>query len=142
VPAELVAEWRLGVAPGETVAEVEREYADRLARVVDDDGWLAEHPPEFERFSIQFEPAAVDPDEPVVRALQGALSARGLDPAPTGATYGADSRHYVAAGIPTVVFGPGSIEQAHFPDETVEWGAVLTAGEAIADAAERLFAGS
>jgi acetylornithine deacetylase len=139
VPAELTAEWRLGVAPGETVAAVEREFEERLGAVVEDSEWLSEHPPEFERFSIQFEPAEVDPAEPVVTALQGALDDRGLDPDPTGATYGADSRHYVAAGIPTVVFGPGSIHQAHFPDETVAWRAVLTAGDVIAETAQRFF---
>jgi acetylornithine deacetylase len=137
VPAELTAEWRLGVAPGETVAAVEREFEDRLAEVVEDSEWLREHPPAFDRFSIQFEPAEVDPSEPVVAAVQGALRERALDPDPTGATYGADSRHYVGAGIPTVVFGPGSIEQAHFPDESVEWADVLTAGAVVAGTAER-----
>jgi acetylornithine deacetylase len=62
----------------------------------------------------------------------------GLDEtAPRGATYGADSRHYVAAGIPTVLFGPGTIEQAHFPDETVHWPDVERACETIAAATRR-----
>jgi acetylornithine deacetylase len=51
---------------------------------------------------------------------------------PQGATYGADSRHYVAAGIPTVLFGPGTIEQAHFPNETVHWPDVATARDVLA----------
>lgn len=51
--------------------------------------------------------------------------------------YGADSRHCQAAGIPTVPFGPGSIEQAHFPDESVDVGEVATASAVLADAAER-----
>lgn len=64
------------------------------------------------------------------------MAAAGLDDdAPRGATYGADQRHYVAAGIPTVVFGPGSIEQAHFSDEHVEWSDVKTAAGALASAA-------
>jgi acetylornithine deacetylase len=53
-------------------------------------------------------------------------------------TYGADARHYVAAGIPTVLFGPGSIEQAHFPDETVDAREVETAVDVLADAAAEL----
>jgi acetylornithine deacetylase len=138
VPADLVAEMRIGVAPGETVDEVEAEYERRLAEVVADDEWLAAHPPDFDRFSIQFEPAEIDSDEPVVRVLQAAIEEAGLaDTDPRGATYGADSRHYVAAGIPTVVFGPGTIDQAHFPNETVHWPDVLTAGEVLADAARR-----
>jgi acetylornithine deacetylase len=145
VPAELTAELRIGVAPGETVAEVEEAFEERLAEIVVNDDWLAEHPPEFERFSIQFEPSEIDPDEPVVGALQEAMAANGFSEAdrePRGATYGADARHYVEAGIPTVMFGPGSIEQAHFPDETIAWPEVLTAGEVLADAAREFLESS
>jgi acetylornithine deacetylase len=139
VPSSLTAEWRIGVAPGETVAGVEAEFDDRLADVVADSDWLREHPPEFDRFSVQFEPSAVDPGEPVVRAVQSAMERHGLtDTAPRGVTYGADARHYVTAGIPTVLFGPGSIEQAHFPDETVDARAVETAVDVLADAAAEL----
>ncbi|WP_327050903.1 M20/M25/M40 family metallo-hydrolase [Halomicrococcus gelatinilyticus] len=142
VPATLEAEVRIGVAPGETVAEVERAYEQRLADVVADDDWLREHPPEFERFSIQFEPAETAADEPVVDALQAAMAGHDLDTAPRGATYGADSRHYVAAGIPTALFGPGTIEQAHFPNETVHWPDVLTAAAVLAETAREFLGGS
>ena len=136
VPSSLTAEMRFGVAPGETVDEVEQQYEEALQAVVDADDWLSEHPPSFERFSIQFEPAETDPDEPIVRTLRSAMLDTGLpDTDPRGATYGADSRHYVAAGIPTVVFGPGTIEQTHFPDETIEWADVEQARETIAEAA-------
>ncbi|WP_135823272.1 M20/M25/M40 family metallo-hydrolase [Halorussus ruber] len=138
VPAELTAEFRIGVAPGETVAEVEETFDQRLAELVADDEWLADHPPEFERFSVQFEASEIDADEPVVGAVQRAMEANGLaETDPRGATYGADARHYIDAGIPTVMFGPGSIEQAHFPDETIRWEDVLTAGQVLADAAKR-----
>jgi acetylornithine deacetylase len=135
VPATLTAEMRLGVAPGETVDEVEAMYEERLAEVVEENEWLREHPPTFERFSIQFEAAETDADEPVVGALQSAMGENGLHTTLRGETYGADSRHYVAAGIPTAVFGPGTIEQAHFPNETVQWPDVLTAGTVITEAA-------
>jgi len=136
VPATLTAEFRIGVAPGETVDEVEAEFEQRLAEVVAESEWLSAHPPGFERFSIQFEPSEVDPDEPVVRAVQAAMRTTGLpDAEPRAETYGADARHYIHAGIPAVVFGPGRIEQAHFPDETVHWPDVLAAGETIAEAA-------
>jgi acetylornithine deacetylase len=59
------------------------------------------------------------------------------DTAPAGATYGADSRHYVAAGVPTVLFGPGSVEQAHFPDETVRWADVERARSVLAETVRR-----
>lgn len=134
VPAALSAGVRVGVAPGETVAGVEDALRERLRLVADADAWTREHPPVFERDGIQFEAAAVDADEPVVDALRGAMRAAGLDDEPRGATYGADSRHYVAAGIPTVLFGPGSIDQAHFPDETISLSEVRAAADVLADA--------
>lgn len=139
VPDALTAEVRIGVAPGETVDEVEAAFAERLDEVAAERPWLAEHPPSFERFGVQFEPAEIDPGEPVVTALRDAMRANGLDDTdPRGATYGTDARHYVAAGIPTVVFGPGSIEQAHFPDETIEFSEVETATAVFADVLEGL----
>jgi len=138
VPAELEAEFRIGVAPGETVTEVQAAFEERLAAVVAEDEWLSANPPQFERFSVQFEPSEIDPEEPVVRTLREAMAATGVEGGePRGATYGADARHYVAAGIPTVLFGPGSIQAAHFPNETIEWRSVRRARETLAATAER-----
>ncbi|MEM4780941.1 MAG: ArgE/DapE family deacylase [Halalkalicoccus sp.] len=127
VPARLESEFRIGVAPGETVEEVERHVDARIAEVVAESEWLADHPPSFERFSVQFEPAEIDPGEPIVRAVRDALESADRESDVEGATYGTDARHYVDAGIPTVVFGPGSIQQAHFPDETIDWTEVSAA---------------
>ncbi|MDZ5811514.1 M20/M25/M40 family metallo-hydrolase [Halorubrum sp. AD140] len=138
VPAALTAEFRIGVAPGETVDEVEAAFRARLDEVVAEDPWLREHPPTFERFSVQFEPAEVAVDEPIVEAARAGLVDAGLpDAEPTGATYGADSRHYVAAGVPTVLLGPGTVTEAHYPDETIAWGEVERGRAAIASAVGR-----
>lgn len=138
VPGTLTAEMRLGVAPGESLDDVEREFHDRLDTVIQESQWLSGHPPRFERFSVQFSSAEIDADEPIVRALQSAMEQSGLvNTAPHGETYGADARHYIGAGIPAVVFGPGRIEEAHFPDESIDWSDVLLAGEILAATAER-----
>lgn len=141
VPASLTAQVRIGVAPGETVEEVEAEFRERLESVAADREWLREHPPRFERFSVQFTAAEVDEGARVVERLQAAMRARDLDATPTGATYGADSRHYLDAGIPTVIFGPGSIDVAHYPNEHVHWPEVETARAVLADAARRFLDG-
>lgn len=138
VPAELEAEVRIGVAPGETVDSVVTEFQDRLDIITDSSEWLREHPPSFERFSVQFEPAEVDPTEAIVDALRATLREVGYDDTPTGATYGADARHYIAADIPAVVFGPGTIDEGHYPDETIEWSEVVDATTIIAKAARRM----
>lgn len=66
-------------------------------------------------------------------AARAGLAAVGLpDPEPVGATYGVDSKHCVAAGVQTVLLGPGTITEAHYPDETVVWEEVERGQEAIA----------
>ncbi len=79
VPASLESEFRIGVAPGETVDSVEERVDSRIDELVADSEWLTEHPPAFERFSVQFEPAEIGPDEPIVRAVQNALDSAGRD---------------------------------------------------------------
>lgn len=58
---------------------------------------------------------ALDPDSPAV-AL--ALALTGANRAETVA-YGTEAGHFAAAGIPAVICGPGSIDQAHKADEFV-----------------------
>jgi acetylornithine deacetylase len=141
VPSRLVSEVRIGVAPHETVAEVEAEFRARLDEVVAESDWLSAHPPEFERFSVQFEGSEVDRDEPIVERVFEAATSRGVaDPADRGFTGGTDARHYLGAGIPTVVFGPGSVDIAHQPDEWIRWDDVVRGSEILADAAEAYLA--
>ena len=138
VPASLTAEFRIGVAPDETVADAEAVFRERLEEVAEDDPWLREHPPRFERFSVQFEPYEIAPDEPIVGAVRAGLADVGLpDAEPAGATYGADSRHFVDAGIPAVLFGPGDVGEAHYPNESISWSEVERGREAIAAAVQR-----
>ncbi|WP_280536932.1 ArgE/DapE family deacylase [Halopenitus sp. POP-27] len=137
VPAELTAEIRIGVAPHETVAAVEAEFRDRLQAVVDDDAWLCDHPPEFERFSVQFEGSEIDPEEPIVDAVRSAAADHGVEAPVAGFTGGTDARHFIDAGIPAVVFGPGDLATAHQPDERIAWSDVQTGRSIVADAVER-----
>jgi acetylornithine deacetylase len=43
--------------------------------------------------------------------------------------YGTDAAAFAAAGVPTVVFGPGSIAQAHTADEWIALDQVEKAAE-------------
>jgi len=136
VPGTLTAEFRAGVAPGESLDAVERACRDALDALASED-WPID-PPTVERFGVQFASAEIDADEPVVTALQSAMAGAGLrDTDPVGETYGSDARHYISAGVPTVVFGPGRIEEAHFPDESVHWPDVETAADVFAETARR-----
>jgi len=59
-------------------------------------------------------------DDPVVQTARDAAVRLGLSPEPRGETYGSDaSKLRGRKGIPSIVFGPGSIAQAHSADEWV-----------------------
>jgi acetylornithine deacetylase/succinyl-diaminopimelate desuccinylase family protein len=75
------------------------------------------------------------PDSPVVKAMTAANEYLGLDTELTGFSMGTDGRHFSAAGIPTIIYGPGDPKLAHFPDEWVGIDEVMNATRAYALAA-------
>jgi acetylornithine deacetylase/succinyl-diaminopimelate desuccinylase-like protein len=50
-----------------------------------------------------------------------------------GVPFGTDAPHYAATGCPTVVFGPGSIDQAHTADEWIDVEQLRAAEEMLFD---------
>ena len=48
------------------------------------------------------------------------------------ARYGTNASVFAAAGVPSLVFGPGSIAQAHTADEWIELAQVDTAADILA----------
>jgi acetylornithine deacetylase len=100
--------------PGETVAEVERDVAELLARCRGAD-------PEFEataRTTFARSAMEVPDDSLIARAMSRAVEAVLDRPAlPVGLSFWADSALLADAGIPTVLFGPPG-EGAH---ADVEW---------------------
>jgi acetylornithine deacetylase/succinyl-diaminopimelate desuccinylase family protein len=96
--------------PGETVEMVEAELSAIL-----DDITEAGVPLQAElHTTLVREPFQVDRDEPIVQA---ALEALGPETPVVGVPFWADSAVFSAAGIPTVIFGPGGAG-AH---AAVEW---------------------
>ena len=52
--------------------------------------------------------------------LTAAAASHGATPLRLAARYGTNASVYAAAGVPCVVYGPGSIAQAHTVDEWIE----------------------
>ncbi|MFB6241023.1 MAG: ArgE/DapE family deacylase, partial [Gemmatimonadota bacterium] len=134
VAESLLAEGRFGVAPGEDPDRARSELEAAVAGAAADDPWLAHHPPEVEWWGAQFEPARTDPEADVVRAARRAhRDASGREAGVRGMTYGADMRLLVnGAGVPTVLYGPGDVRDAHRPDEAVSLDELVTAAQAYA----------
>jgi len=64
-------------------------------------------------------PSETLPDHPFVRAALEALAAIGQSGQPIGLMFNCDMTHFKAAGIPTVVYGPGEMAVMHTVDESV-----------------------
>ncbi|MGV3662525.1 MAG: M20/M25/M40 family metallo-hydrolase, partial [Prosthecobacter sp.] len=55
-----------------------------------------------------------------VHLAQDILRQMDHDPTPCGVPFGSDASKFSRLGIPTLLFGPGSIDQAHAAVEYVE----------------------
>jgi acetylornithine deacetylase len=120
--------------PGETAEQIDRELASLLERCREAD-------PAFEathRTTLVREPFEIGESEELVTVV-GAAAAEVLpEPAPIGgASYWADSAFIAAAGVPTVLFGPGG-EGAHAAEEWVSLSDTETVARVLVGTAERL----
>jgi acetylornithine deacetylase len=107
--------------PGETQQQVEAE----IERLIEGNA--------SQRTTLVREPFAVDPEEPIVRAV---LDAAG-NPAITGAPYWADAAFIAAAGIPTVMYG-ASGTGAHAVEEWVSIDDSVTVAQTLIDVARNI----
>jgi acetylornithine deacetylase len=134
VPNELIAEGRFGVFPGESVTAARRSFKDALDEAAAADSWLKDHPPTLEWFEGQFESGETNSREPFVQVLTSCHAAiTGSTPKVRGVTYGSDLRLFTNyARIPAVLYGPGSVSNAHMVNEFVPLEEVLLATKVIA----------
>ena len=115
--------------PGESADLVEDEIAAAIARAREIVPWL-----EADVIAgPDYLPFAVPRDDPLVKAMEAAMSASGVEPRISSWRAASDAGFLVHdAGIPCVLFGPGDIEQAaHRPDEWIDLEEL--------DAAQRVF---
>jgi len=134
VPESLVFQGRVGVVVGERVEDARRSVENAIAKAAEADPWLRENPPRLEWSGYQFDPASIESDHPIVEEVQKAYAdATGEQARLEGMTYASDMRHLInTGGVPTVLFGPGDVRQAHAPDEYVEIRDLVTAARVLA----------
>lgn len=116
VPDRVVFEGRAPVRVGEPL-DVARAAVERaVAAVAAQDGL----PVEIAWTGGVFASATIPEDHPLAQCVLAAASAELGRPArAAGVAWGADMRLYAAAGIPTVMLGPPTIDVAHALDERV-----------------------
>jgi acetylornithine deacetylase/succinyl-diaminopimelate desuccinylase family protein len=104
------------ILPGEEVEAVDVEIRTLLERATREHGVRTE----ILSYSSNAGPSETPADDPIVLASLAACRAHGIaEPGPVGFLGGCDLAHFQRVGIAGVVLGPGSLEQAHQPDEYV-----------------------
>ena len=134
VPDILVAEGRLGVFPNESTDEARAALVATVNAVASRRAWLSEHPPVVEWVEGQFETGATPLDAPIIERLSCSHEAvLGVPPAVFGVPCGTDMRLFTRhAGIPTVLYGPGDVLNAHTADEFISLSQVVTCTKVLA----------
>ena len=117
VPDECAIEIDRRLLPGERVDDVLRHYQ----KIIDD---LMIRFPGLEASMdapmLTDEALETSADDAVVLTASHVLQSLGLNEAPCGVPFGCDASKLARAGVPSIVFGPGSIDRAHVADEYVE----------------------
>ena len=130
VPDLAVLEVERRVLPGESPVAARDEVIARIAAA--SGAATVEHDPPFLE-SAGLADASTDPTAAGwIEALTAAVRAGGAVARRTAARYGTNASVFAEAGVPSVVFGPGSIAQAHTADEWVELAQVDAAAAALA----------
>jgi acetylornithine deacetylase len=107
-----------------------REY---VMRVSETDPWLRENPPEVEFFHHD-DAHWIDPEEKIVKTVMRAVEKTlGKKPEIIAGIGANDCRHLINRGkIPSFVFGPGTGNQAHSVDESINIEALIDGVKALA----------
>lgn len=117
VPDEAVIEIDRRLLPGEEVPEVLAHYQVLL------DALMKRHPEvmaEMDEPMLQDWPFQTDADTPIVQLAREVLGEMDRENGVSGVPFGSDASKFSRMGIPTILFGPGSIDQAHAAVEYVE----------------------
>jgi acetylornithine deacetylase len=134
VPDVLVAEGRLGVFPNESTAEARAALTVAVNEAASKSAWLVDNPIDIEWVEGQFEPGSTPLDAPILERLSCSHEAVvGTPPRVFGVPCGTDLRLFTRhAGIPTVLYGPGDVLNAHSANEYVSLSEVITCTKVLA----------
>jgi acetylornithine deacetylase/succinyl-diaminopimelate desuccinylase-like protein len=132
VPDRVVLEIDRRLLPGESAEAARQEVIDRVAAALGANAASIEHEPPF----LASTGLPQEADGAIAASLRGAAGLVDRRPAVVAARYGTNASIYAAAGVPAVVFGPGSIAQAHTVDEWIGLDEVAAAAAILAATVE------
>lgn len=104
------------VLPGESQETIRQEVIDFIAARVDDPTKITHDPPYMSSPGLPLS----DANQALAQQITDVASSFGINSEHKQVAYGTDSPAYFAIGVPSVVYGPGSLIQAHTKDEFIE----------------------
>ncbi|MFD1738364.1 peptidase [Bacillus salitolerans] len=135
VADEVTMEGRMGVAPDEKMENVQKELEKHLALLAEIDPWFKDHPVELKWFGARWVPGTIDSEHDAMKVLSKHFTkVKNRAPIIEASPWGTDGGLFTQVGnIPTIVFGPGTTEVAHYPNEYIEIERVFDTAEIIAN---------
>jgi succinyl-diaminopimelate desuccinylase len=139
IATNVVADWCEATIdrrtlPGESIPEAVAEIERVLTRLEMEDAALQADVEVLQSGP----PIETSTDTRIVRIAQDVARELRISPEVVGYPQASDGRFFAERGIPTIIFGPGSPEVAHTPDEFVELDDVIAAAKFYAMLAKRL----
>jgi acetylornithine deacetylase/succinyl-diaminopimelate desuccinylase-like protein len=126
VPDRCTIEIDRRLIPGEQPDVAYRHVLDYLAAAVDAPASIEHDPPFMVGVGLSDKV-----NGSLAERMTGAAHAADIAASKVGVPYGTNAAAIAAAGVPSVVFGPGSIDQAHTADEWLSLSELDRASEAL-----------
>lgn len=117
VPDTCCIEIDRRLLPGETAESVLSHYQSLIDALAERHTGFAAR---MDAPMLIDEALSTSPDCPAVRVAGSILRELGLNPEPGGVPFGSDASKLSRQGLPSLIFGPGSIDRAHAAVEYVE----------------------
>ncbi|WLR43321.1 peptidase [Bacillus carboniphilus] len=134
VPDAIQIEGRCGIAPHETKEQVQGQFQQWMDQLGEKDSWFKEHPAKLEWFGASWLPNQLSDSHPLFTTLERAhTETLNKELVVEASPWGTDGGMLAHVGnVPTIVFGPGKTELAHFPNEYIEIDKVFEVAKVIA----------
>ena len=118
--------------PRETAERVKKEVEDYITKASKLDSWLRKHPPKVE-WLLHWPPGEIPSDHPICRTTASAhRQASGKEVITHAMPAVTDVAFLDRAGVPSIMYGPGDVMQAHTIDEYVPVDQLVTATKTLA----------
>jgi acetylornithine deacetylase/succinyl-diaminopimelate desuccinylase family protein len=133
-------EYAIWYPPDQDPSAIKKEVEEYIWHASQIDPWLKENPPEI-KWNMNWPATRIDSDHPLVHTMLAAhesVSQRRAsvrDRRVQGFCAVCDASFLNGANIPSIVYGPGSLHQAHSENEFVEIDELITATKSLAVAA-------